>query len=78
MIDLPIGKALIAIPGPVQCKYECMEEDYVCNRDCCAGCDVKNREEDDDEIFCCDDLACNSSSRKDGISVIHKVVDYSA
>ena len=77
MIDLPIGKALIAEHFDVQCNCECKEDDYDCPIDCCKECELElfniGGFPDDDICGC---LCCSSISRKDGKQVVYKLVDY--
>jgi len=77
MLDLPIGKAIIAVLSDVQCNDECKNEDFHCTIDCCKGCEM------DDEILrglfddgACGNLCCIPGNRKDGKHVIFKLVDY--
>ena len=82
MIDLPDGKALIAVDRGIQCNDECMDVDYKCPIDCCKGCDLSGDNPDmqnmqgipDGEM--CGLLCCISQSRRDGRNVHYKVVDY--
>jgi len=77
MIDIQIGKALIAVPLEKQCNNECMNDDYKCPIDCCKGCVLKN--EDLAGVLgeeTCGTVCCSSGTRKDGKSVIFKLVDY--
>ena len=79
MIDLPIGKALIAVLTGKECGQKCMNEDYHCPNymDCCDGCKINLEDvgglRDDDVCGC---LSCCAVSRKDGKHVIYKLVDY--
>ena len=77
MIDLPVGKALVAVQSEIQCEYECMDEQYKCVKECCKGCELHNNELDgfpDDDLCGC--LCCNSSSRRDELKVVFKLVNY--
>lgn len=78
MIDLPIGKALIAVYSDIQCKQECMDPDFQCQvKDCCKGCEL-----DPDTLGSipdcetCGCLACIPCNRKDGKNVIYKLIDF--
>jgi hypothetical protein len=78
MVDLPIGKAIIAVLSDVQCKNECNDEDYHCTIDCCKGCDLLGETlggiiEKETCVLC-----CLSANRRDGKHVIFKLVDYPA
>ncbi|MDR2785621.1 MAG: hypothetical protein LBB83_06875 [Treponema sp.] len=76
MLDLPLGKALIAVPSAAQCHDECMQENYRCTLDCCGGCafhDDSLWEKGRDHL--CDDLCCTPGSRKDSTNVVFKLVD---
>ena len=77
MIDIPIGKAIIAVYSTHQCKEECKDEDYECTIDCCKGCDMRIEKLQgrlDNETCGC--LCCNPTERRDGKSVIFKLTEY--
>ena len=78
MIDLPIGKALVAVHNDTQCKMECENDEYICKlKNCCKGCelDIYDIGSDlDDEVCGC--LACVPCDREDKKHVIFKLVDY--
>ena len=78
MIDLPIGKALVAVLNDTQCKMECKNEDYICKvKNCCKGCALESHElgsYTDNEVCGC--LACIPANREDEKHVIFKLVDY--
>jgi len=79
MIDLPIGKALIAVYSDAQCNCECANEDYQCYIDCCNGCEMNNDALEGligEDICGC--LCCTPADRKDGKNVIHRLIDYPA
>ncbi|MDR2597447.1 MAG: hypothetical protein LBC76_09045 [Treponema sp.] len=74
MIYIPLGKALIAVESKIKCNFECMDDNFECNIDCCKGCKFH---EDDNEFSDGDcDMYCNKTSRKDGKTVIFKLVNY--
>ena len=77
MIDLPVGKALIAVLSGIQCDDECLDEDFQCPLDCCNGCEMGGNAigggEDGDVCSC---LCCSASWRRDQTHVIYKLVDY--
>ena len=79
MIDLPIGKALIAVYADKQCKRECKNDNYQCieYKDCCKDCKLSQQEIEgpsDDDICGC--LCCIPEERRDAKHVIYKLVDY--
>ena len=77
MIDLPIGKALIAEYFDIQCGCECEDENYHCTIDCCKECKLdfdKIGGFPDDDVCGC--LCCAGVLRRDGKQVIYKLVDY--
>jgi len=80
MIDLPVGKALIAVYADKQCKQECREEDYQCPNymDCCKGCegDIDSKIGGCPDSDVCGCLCCIPEARRDGRHVVYKVVDY--
>jgi len=78
MIDLPIGKALVAVLSDVHCNNECEDEDYRCTLDCCKGCELKRAEFEDkpDYSDMCNSLFCISAVRGDDNKVVFKLVDY--
>jgi len=77
MIDLPVGKAIIAVPREFECNEECKNEDFHCLNDCCKGCDMKDKVlEGLFDIDTCGSLCCVPGNRKDGKNVIYKLVDY--
>ncbi|MDR2597270.1 MAG: hypothetical protein LBC76_08130 [Treponema sp.] len=75
MIELPIGKALIAVEGKSGACEDCDESKI----GMCENCDVKTM-----CVQCviletggdCRDVACLAKDRKDGKKVIFKLVDY--
>ena len=77
MIDLPIGKALIAVHSERQCSQECKYEGYHCSasEECCMGCELSSDlgGMPDDDICGC--LCCISDSRRDGNHVVYKIID---
>ena len=80
MIDLPVGKALIAVYVDAHCKGECGDEDSLCphNKNCCEECDVKDDKELDDNFDSppCECLSCTAKGRRDGRQVVYKLVDW--
>ena len=76
MLDLPVGKALVAVYADVQCNMECGEDEcpYAIST-CCKGCEVDNETLSDDGDAC-SSLCCIPTVRKDGKHVIYKLVDY--
>ena len=79
MIDLPVGKALIAVHSSKQCKQECRNEDYKCPnyKDCCKGCELDINElggSPDNDVCAC--LCCIPDERRDEKHVVYKLVDY--
>ena len=80
MVDIPIGKALIAVESDIECNFECMDETYHCplTDQCCRGCVMEETDElisrlDDETCGC---LACNPGFRKDKKKIVYKLVDY--
>ena len=80
MIDLPVGKALIAVYTDLQCKQECFDPEYQCPvNDCCKGCEIsKGNIASFIDSETCDCLACIPQNRGDKKKVIYKLVDYPA
>ena len=77
MIDLPVGKAIIAVPCEFECNEECRNEDFHCPIDCCKGCDVNDKAlEGLLGIDVCGSLCCVPGNRNDGKNVIYKLVDF--
>ena len=77
MIDLPIGKALVAVLSEVQCNNECVDEKYKCTLDCCKGCIMQKKTLEgfpDSELCGC--ISCNANDRKDKKHTIFKLVDF--
>jgi len=79
MIDLPIGKAIIAVVNDVQCKVKCRNENYKCpnQKNCCEGCVMKSdilRSYPDEDL--CEYFSCVYKFRKDGKKVHFQLVDY--
>jgi len=75
MIEIPIGKALIAVEVETEVCEDCNEDTI----GMCENCNVKTRcakcvilETGGD----CRDVKCNAKDRKDGKNVIFKIVDY--
>jgi hypothetical protein len=77
MLDIPIGKAVIAVLRDVQCNDECADADYQCPIDCCKGCVLTDKSlggiYDNDP---CGALCCVPGFRKDGKHVLFKLIDY--
>jgi hypothetical protein len=79
MIDLPVGKAILAVKFDLNCERKCLkDDDYRCPKmDCCSGCEI-NEEYlmgfPNDET--CGLLSCIPENRKDGLHVVYKIVDY--
>ena len=76
MIDLPIGKAIVAVKSYIECGYECINEDYECSIDCCKGCVMQEEELEgfpDNETCGC--FCCSPDTRRDGKSAVFKMVD---
>ena len=77
MIDIPIGKALIAVQHDLKCHRECDNDDYQCKIDCCKGCVMRKKSiESFPDGETCGCVCCNPDSRKDGKNVIFKLIDY--
>ena len=77
MIDLPIGKALVAVESDVQCNTECMTEDLNCSAKCCEGCELTSWDlKGIPDTETCGCLCCISSNRRDGKNTIYKLIDY--
>ena len=78
MIDLPVGKALIAVYSDIQCKQECGDPEYLCPvDDCCKGCEISTEDiASFPESETCGCLACIPENRRDEKHVIYKLVDY--
>ena len=77
MIDLPIGKALVAVLSGIQCDENCLDEDFQCPLDCCSGCELSDRDiggGDDEDVCGC--LCFAASWRRDEKHVIYKLIDY--
>ena len=79
MIDLPLGKALVAYEAHKKCGLKCEgDKNYDCHLNmCCDGCEMKEETISgglDDVV--CDYLCCNDITRKDGKNVFYKIVDY--
>ena len=77
MIDLPFGKALIAVDSGIKCNGICETDDYQCKINCCDGCwldCITLKGLDSGEV--CESLCCIPHERKDGKNVFHKLVDY--
>jgi|GEM_PF-1792224 len=75
MIEIPIGKALIAVETKVE-VCECCNENLI---GMCENCDVKTRCSQCvimDTGGDCRDVKCWAEDRKDGKNVIFKLVDY--
>ena len=70
ILELPLGKALTVVESDIQCKNECLNDDYQCPINCCKDCDLKTLDND-----ICDYLACSSLTRKDGKNIIYKIVN---
>ena len=83
MLNLPIGKALVAYEAVKKCGLKCDQyediEDFKCEYKggCCDGCGIKDVDLDGAYAgFSCDDLCCFKHSRQDGKDVFYKIVDY--
>ena len=77
MIDLPVGKAIIAEYSDGQCNSECTKNDILCDIDWCKGCDLNDETTGGyPEKEICGFLSCMPSDRKDGKHVIYRVRDY--
>ena len=77
MIDLPIGKAIVAVESNLACDFECMNEDYKCAIDCCNGCAMQDEKLEglpDPETCGC--MSCTPETRKDKKNAIFKLVEY--
>ena len=78
MIDLPVGKAIVAVESDVQCNFECTKENYNCPFNCCKGCELLNEElQKCPDSESCKFFKCTSSARRDGKNIIYKLIDYS-
>jgi len=77
MLDLPIGKAIIAVLRDVQCNDECKDEHYQCPIDCCKGCAMKDKSlEGNFDNDPCEAFGCIPGFRKDKKHVIFKLIAY--
>ena len=77
MIDLPVGKAIIAVYSDSQCNGECTKKDIPCDIDWCKDCDLHiDTERGFPNGYMCDYFNCLPLDRKDGKHVVFKVVDY--
>ena len=78
MIDLPVGKALVAVYADIQCKQKCTDPDYQCSvDDCCYGCEISTEDiANFSDSETCGFLACIPKNRRDKKHVIYKLVDY--
>ena len=79
MIDLPVGKALIAVHTEKPCNQQCRNEDYQCPSvaDCCSECEIYDVSIGgilDDDVCGC--LCCIPEARRDRDHVIYKLIDY--
>jgi len=80
MIEIPIGKAIVALKSDLQLNQEYGDKDLNWEVECCKGCiffdDTKRKELEgltDSETCGC--LLCNAESRRDKMNVIFKLVD---
>ena len=79
MLDIPIGKALIAVERTEQCGQKCKDAKYKCPnyKECCGECEMDDVDiggvPDDDVCGC---LCCIPENRKDRKHVIYRLVDY--
>jgi len=83
MLNLPIGKALVAYEANKKRGLKCDQyediDDFKCEYKggCCEGCEIKNLDLDGQySSFDCGELCCFKSSRTDGKDVFYKLVDY--
>ena len=77
MLDIPIGKAVVAVLRDMQCNVECADEDYHCPIDCCKGCVMDDQAlGGKDNHDACGALCCIPEFRRDGKHVHFKLVDY--
>jgi hypothetical protein len=81
MIDLPIGKALVAYEAHKKCGLKCeTDKENECRLNmCCDGCEMKEIEGEirgGCEGDVCEFLCCFGNTRKDGKEVFYKIVDY--
>jgi hypothetical protein len=79
MIDLPVGKALIAVFADKQCEQKCTDENFRCAKynNCCDGCDLfENKIGGFSDNDICSNFCCIPGNRQDKKFVVYKLVDY--
>jgi len=80
MIDLPLGKAIVAVEAQIKCDFECMDVNKECliKNKCCYGCELKRKVKTENPRFgeMCGTLVCVPFGRMDNKKVIFKIVDY--
>jgi hypothetical protein len=78
VIDLPVGKALIAEVLELKCDRRCeVEPDYNCpTQECCNGCiALENKIGGSPDDTVCGLFCCFPENRRDGKNVVIKMVD---